>query len=150
MALPWRNDGGLRTGCRGENLELRDEIMGKLRKLHTEDLHNLYSSPSDIRMITSWKMRWAGHLKGPLGKPRQRWGKDIKVILREIEWEARILFIWFRIGTNGGLSRTRNFGFHKLLGISCRSNCLLLKMNLTPCGLSVSCLLIVSTVVFST
>jgi hypothetical protein len=33
-----------------------------LRKLHNEELHNLYSSPNIIRMIKSRRMRWAGHV----------------------------------------------------------------------------------------
>jgi hypothetical protein len=40
----------------------RDEVTGGWRKLHNEELHNLFSSPSIIRMITSKKMRWAGHV----------------------------------------------------------------------------------------
>jgi hypothetical protein len=40
----------------------REEIRGDWRKLHNEELHNLYSSPSIIRMITSRRMRWAGHV----------------------------------------------------------------------------------------
>jgi hypothetical protein len=36
--------------------------MGGWRKLHNEELHNLYSSPSIIRMIKSRGMRWAGHV----------------------------------------------------------------------------------------
>jgi hypothetical protein len=39
----------------------RDEVRGDWRKLHNEELHNLYSSPSIIRMIKSRRMRWAGH-----------------------------------------------------------------------------------------
>jgi hypothetical protein len=39
----------------------RDEVTGGCRKLHNEELHNLYSSPSIIRMIKSRKMRWARH-----------------------------------------------------------------------------------------
>jgi hypothetical protein len=42
----------------------RDEVTGGWRKLHNEQLHNLYSSPSIIRMITSRRMRWAGHIEG--------------------------------------------------------------------------------------
>jgi hypothetical protein len=41
---------------------MRDEVTGDWRKLHNEELHNLYSSPNIIRMIKSWKMRWAGHV----------------------------------------------------------------------------------------
>jgi hypothetical protein len=69
------------------------------------ELHNLYSSPSIIRMIKSRRMRWAGHVarmgekrnafrvlvgkpegKRPLGRPRRRWVDNIKMDLREIEW----------------------------------------------------------------
>jgi hypothetical protein len=79
----------------------RDEVMGDWRKLHNE-LHNLYSSPSIIRMIKSRRMRWAGHVarlgekrnayrilgekaegKRPLGRPRRRWVDNIKIDLRE-------------------------------------------------------------------
>jgi hypothetical protein len=40
----------------------RDEVMGDWRKLHNEELHNLYSSPNIIRMIKSRKVRLAGHV----------------------------------------------------------------------------------------
>jgi hypothetical protein len=40
----------------------RDEVTGGWRKLHNEELHNLYSSRSVIRMIKSRRMRWAGHV----------------------------------------------------------------------------------------
>jgi hypothetical protein len=77
----------------------RDEVMGGWRKLHNEELHDLYSSPSIIRIIKSRRMRWTGHVapmqekrnvyrllvgnpegKRPLGRPRRRW----KIILRWI------------------------------------------------------------------
>jgi hypothetical protein len=70
----------------------RGEVTGGWRKLRNVELHNLYSSPSIIRMIKSRRMRWAGHVaqmgekrnayrilvgkpegKRPLGKPRRRW-----------------------------------------------------------------------------
>jgi hypothetical protein len=73
------------------------------RKLHNEELHNLYSSPSIIRMIKSRRMRWAGHVarmgmnrnsyrilvgnpegNRPLGRSRRRWVENIKMNLREI------------------------------------------------------------------
>jgi hypothetical protein len=40
----------------------RDEMIGNWRKLHNEELHNLYCSPSIIRMIKLRRMRWAGHV----------------------------------------------------------------------------------------
>jgi hypothetical protein len=38
----------------------RDEVIGGWRKLHNEELHSLYSSPSKIRMVKSRRMRLAG------------------------------------------------------------------------------------------
>jgi hypothetical protein len=40
----------------------RDEVTADWRKLHNEELHNLYSSPNIIRMMKSMRMRWAGHV----------------------------------------------------------------------------------------
>jgi hypothetical protein len=40
----------------------RDELIGGRTKLHNEELHNLYSSPSIFRIIKSKRMRWAGHV----------------------------------------------------------------------------------------
>jgi hypothetical protein len=40
----------------------RDDVMGDWRKLHNDELHNLYSSPNIIRMIKSRRMRWSGHV----------------------------------------------------------------------------------------
>jgi hypothetical protein len=40
----------------------RDEVTGEWRKLHNEELHYLYSSPSIIRIIESRMMRWACHV----------------------------------------------------------------------------------------
>jgi hypothetical protein len=70
----------------------RDEVTGEWRKLHNEELHNLYSSPDIIRQVKSRRMRWAGHVarmgkerkvykvwegKRPLGRPRLRWEDGI-------------------------------------------------------------------------
>jgi hypothetical protein len=40
----------------------RDEVTGEWRKLHSEELHNSYSSPDIIRQVKSRRMRWAGHV----------------------------------------------------------------------------------------
>jgi hypothetical protein len=40
----------------------RDEVTGEWRRLHNEDLNDLYSSPNIIRVIKSRRMRWAGHI----------------------------------------------------------------------------------------
>jgi hypothetical protein len=79
----------------------RDEVTGDWRKLHSEELHNLYSSPN--RMVKSRRMRWTGHVarmgekrnayrilvgKRPLARPRRRWVDDIKIDLREIGWDG--------------------------------------------------------------
>jgi hypothetical protein len=72
-------------------------VTGGWRKLHNEELHNLYSSPSIIRMIKSRRMRYAGHAyayrilvrkpggKRPLGRPRRRWVNNIKMDLKKIK-----------------------------------------------------------------
>ena len=81
----------------------RNEVTGKWRKLHNEELNNLYCSPNIVRVIKSRRMRWAGHVarmgKGtgvyrvlvrkpegrrPLGGPRRRWEDNIRMGLREV------------------------------------------------------------------
>jgi hypothetical protein len=79
----------------------RDKVTGEWRKLHSEELHNLYSSPDIIRQIKSRRIRWAGHVarmgeetevykvlvgmpegKRPLRRPRRRWEDGIRMDLR--------------------------------------------------------------------
>jgi hypothetical protein len=46
----------------------KDEVTGEWRKLHNEELRDLYSSPSIIRIMKSTKLGWAGHvarIRGP-------------------------------------------------------------------------------------
>jgi len=40
----------------------RDKVTGKLRRLHNEELNDLYSSPNIVRVIKSRRMKWAGHV----------------------------------------------------------------------------------------
>jgi hypothetical protein len=47
----------------------RDEVTREWRNLHNEELHDLYFSPSIIRIIKSRRMRWAGHV-ARMGKKR--------------------------------------------------------------------------------
>jgi hypothetical protein len=69
-----------------------DKVAGGWRKEHNEDLYNLYSSLSIIRMMKSKGMRWAGHVLGkpegerPLGKPRRKLTGIIKMDHREMGW----------------------------------------------------------------
>jgi hypothetical protein len=81
----------------------RDEMLGGWRKLHNDELYDLYSSANIIRMIRSKRMRWPGHVahmgekrnaygilvgkpegKRPLGVQRYRWECDNKIDLGEI------------------------------------------------------------------
>jgi hypothetical protein len=52
----------------------RDGVTGGWRKLHNEELHNLYSSPSIIRIIKSRRMRWAGRV-AQMGEKRKVYRK---------------------------------------------------------------------------
>jgi hypothetical protein len=82
----------------------RDEVMGEWRKLHNEELRDLYTSASIIRKMKSRRIRWAGHVarigaktnayrllvgmpevKRPLGRPRRRWVDYIRMNLGEME-----------------------------------------------------------------
>jgi len=47
----------------------RDEVTGEWRKLHNDELNDLYSSPNIVRVIKSRRMRWAGHV-APMGERR--------------------------------------------------------------------------------
>jgi hypothetical protein len=58
----------------------RDEVTGKWRKLHNKELHDLYSSPSIIRVIKSRRMRYAGHVArmGRIGTCISYWWESIR------------------------------------------------------------------------
>jgi hypothetical protein len=93
----------------------RDEVTGEWRKLHNEELNDLYSLPNIVRVVKSRRMRWTGHVastgedrgvhsvlvgkpegKRPLGRPRRRW------IFRKLEGVVGNGWSWLRIGTGGG------------------------------------------------
>jgi hypothetical protein len=73
----------------------RDKVMGEWRRLQNEELNDMYSSPSTVRVIKSRRMKWAGHVvhmgeergvyrvlvgkpegKRPRGRPKHRWDMD--------------------------------------------------------------------------
>jgi len=81
----------------------RDEVTGKWRKLHNEELNDQYSSPNIFWVLKSRKMKLAGHVartgeqrgvyrglvgkpegKRPLGKPKHKWEDNIKIDLQEV------------------------------------------------------------------
>jgi hypothetical protein len=83
----------------------RDEATGEWRRLHNEELNDLYSSPNIMQVIKSRRVRWAGYVtrmgvkrgayrilvgrpgeRRPLGRPRRRWEDNIKMGLQEVGW----------------------------------------------------------------
>jgi hypothetical protein len=86
----------------------RDEVTGEWRKLHNEELNDMYSLPNIVWVVKSRRMRWAGHVarmgedrgvhrvlvgkpegKTPLGRPRRRWEDNIKMDLQEVGGAGR-------------------------------------------------------------
>jgi hypothetical protein len=73
----------------------RDEVTGGWRKLHNEELHNLYSTPSIIRMIKSRRMRWAAHV-ARMGRREMLLGNpEGKRPLEDQDVFFIIFFIWW-------------------------------------------------------
>jgi len=81
----------------------RDEVTGEWRRLHNEELNDLYSSPNIVVVIKWKRMRWAGHVarmgeerrvyrvlvgkpegERPMGRPRYRWVDNIRMDLQEV------------------------------------------------------------------
>jgi len=82
----------------------RDEVTSEWKRLHYEELNDLYSSSNIVRVIKSRRMRWVGHVarmgeergvygvlvgkpegRRPLGRPRRRWADNIMMDLQEVE-----------------------------------------------------------------
>ena len=100
----------------------RDEVTGEWRKLHNEELNDLYSLTNIVRVVKSRRLRWAGHVarmvedrgvhRVLVGKPegKSHWGDQdvdgriiLRWIFRKLEGVVGTRWIWLRIGTGGGL-----------------------------------------------
>ena len=85
----------------------RDEVTGEMRKLHSEEMNYLYSSPKFARVIKSRRRKWALHVarigkrivayrvlvrkpegKRALGRPRRRWDDNIKIDIQKVGWRS--------------------------------------------------------------
>ena len=96
-------------------------MTGEWRKLHNEELNDLYSLPNIVWLVKSRRMRWAEHVarmgedrgvhrvlvekpegRRPLGRPRRRWEDNIKMDLQELKGVVGTGWSWLRIGTVGG------------------------------------------------
>jgi hypothetical protein len=66
----------------------RDEVTGEWRKLHSEELHNLYLSPDIIRQVKSRRMRWAEHV-ARMGEERSVQGFGGKARRKETTWKTK-------------------------------------------------------------
>jgi hypothetical protein len=94
----------------------RIDVSGELRRLHNEELNDLYSSLNIIRVIKSRRMRWVRHVayvgdhrgaymvlvriaegRQPFGRPRRRWEDTSKMDPEEMGWEAWTGLIWLKI-----------------------------------------------------
>ena len=114
----------------------KDEVTGERRKLHNEELSDLYSLPN---IVKSRRMRWAGHVacmgegrgmhrvlvgrpegKRPLGRPRRRWGDNIKMDLQGVGggWEDWMELAQDRDRWRALVSTVMNLRVPKMRGIS--------------------------------
>jgi len=85
----------------------RDEVTGECRKLHNEELSDLYSLPNIVRVVKSRRMRWTRHVgrmgegrvvyrvlvgkpegKRPMGRPRRRWDDNMDPLAPEFPFKC--------------------------------------------------------------
>ena len=100
----------------------RDEVTGEWRRLHNEEVNDLYSSPNIVRVTKSRRMRWAGHVarmgegrrvyrvlvgkpegRRPMGRPRRRWADNIRMDLQEV---GCVYMDWIGLAQDRGRWRT--------------------------------------------
>jgi hypothetical protein len=84
----------------------KEDVTGEWRKVHNQELYDLFSSLNIIRVIKSRRVRWEGHVarmgdrrgaysvfvgkregERPLGRPKRRWEDNIKMALQKVGWD---------------------------------------------------------------
>jgi hypothetical protein len=100
----------------------RNKVTGDWRRVHNEELHDLYTSPNIIQVIRSRRMSWMGHVacmgersgaysilveqpegRRPLGRQRHRGKANVKMDFKDTVWGAWTGFMWLMIYTSGRL-----------------------------------------------
>ena len=80
----------------------RDGVTAEWRKIHNEELNDLYCSPNIVRVIKPRRIRWVGHVECK-GDKRRVFRVLVKKSSRKWDVEVRTGSSWLRIGTGGGL-----------------------------------------------